>query len=155
MTMLLSKPQWWFDEIVTPNYMDCLSNALSQRHAFNAFVTTFHMWERLYWYYRETGSPHLGGRSETEFFDHLRSQSQCPDLEELRTAANPAKHSYIRAEAKASPSFKIEFTSTGQAQIPIGGGVGGLILPSGREVRHLLTAVMRFWAKWLRGHPDP
>ena len=150
---VLSKPQWWFDEIVVPNYRDFLGNALSQRHAFNAFVTTYHMWERLYWYYRETGSPHLGAQSEEQFLKHLSSSSQCPDLEELRNAANPVKHSYLRAKAKAFPFYRTEYTSTGQTQVPVVGG--SLILPSGREVNDLLGTVMQFWTKWLRDHPDP
>lgn len=147
--MVLSKPQWWFDEIVTPNYMDFLANPLSERHAFNAFVTTYHMGERLYWYYLETGSRHLGGRSEGDFLRYLRSRSQCPDLEELRNAANPAKHSYLRAEA---PSFRTAYTASGQAQVSV---AGPLVLPSGREVKDLLASVMMFWTKWLRDHPDP
>ena len=44
---VLSTPQWWFDNIVVPNYDDFLREPLSERRAFNAFVTTYHMYERL------------------------------------------------------------------------------------------------------------
>lgn len=151
--MVLSDPQWWFNEIVVPNYQDFVDNPLCQRRAFNALVTTFHMWERLYWYYREIGSPHLGSRSKGTFLAYLKSKSQCPDLEVLEDAANSVKHS-LRPVPPVP--FLPQFMATGQAaQVSRDGEEVLVIEPTGREVRDLLDTVMQFWTKWLRDHPDP
>ena len=152
--MVLSKPQWWFDTIVVPNHNDFLREPLSERRAFNAFVTAYHMYERLYWYYSETTSPHLGGRSKDDFLTHLKSPSQCPSLEELGMAANSAKHS-LRVSRGKPPLFVLQNTSTGQTQVAMPGSDPALVLPSGREVREVLAKVMEFWRTWLRDHPDP
>jgi len=150
----LSTPQWWFDTIVVPNYDEFMRDPLSERRAFNAFVTTYHMFERLYWYYAETGSPHLGGRSKDDFLNHLKSRTQCPELEEIGMAANSAKHS-LRVSKGKPPSFVLQNTSTGHTQVAIAGSGPVLVLPSGRAVGAQLTKVMDFWRKWLRDHPDP
>jgi hypothetical protein len=150
---LLSTPQWWFDTIVVPNHDVFVRDPLSERRAFNALVTTYHMWERLYWYYFENGSPHLGGRSKDDFLNHLKSPSQCPELEEIGMAANSAKHT-LRVSKGKQPTFVLQNTATGQTQVATPGS-GPMRLPSGHEVGAQLTRVMDFWRKWLREHPDP
>jgi hypothetical protein len=145
----LSKPSWWFNEIVVPNYKEFLFEELSQRRAFNAIVTTYHMWERLYWYYEENKSRHLRGMSKPDFYTYLKSQ--CIDLDLLRGSVNAVKHTY-----RTSPGLSVA-TATGQAVLGSGSlGWDVLVIePTGREVKDVLTKIAQFWSQWLKDHPDP
>lgn len=67
------------------------------------------MYERLYWYYPETGSAYLGGRSKDQFLGYLKSQSKSTALEEIGMAANSAKHS-LRVSRGQPPSFDQKYT---------------------------------------------
>src|SRR5437660_519105 len=94
-------PQQYLAEVVEPNY-DEFRASPSLRRAINAATTTYHFYERLYWYFKEHNPGQLGGtRTEYEFRDYLIALH--PDLRLLWDMADSVKHQRLRERKGPTP----------------------------------------------------
>lgn len=140
----LSDPKWWFEEIVEPNYKEYCHDPFSRRKAVNAIVTTYHFWERLYHFRKQTAPKSLAKlKNRDAFRDDLISN--CPRLNLLRDVADATKH-HLRERSPSAPFESLAQSSSAVTrQSP-----GGLeIDDTNILVEVLLRDVMGYWREVL------
>jgi len=127
----LSHPQWWFDEVVHPNFIEAKSDWSCLRKRVNAIATTYHFAERIFCYCKEQRDDWLDGAKSPEHLGRCLVSNHTT-WNTLNEAVNAVKH-----QKRKHPPYRTASEVMEESCLPLDS----------------LETVIDAWQDWLRKHP--